>query len=499
MKWHLYCQNSTGTFLGYVIINISSTDRYVRVRMGADHTGSTTIVYNLAGQAIPTDGEWHFVGIKWNYATGQVEVNVDGNLSGSNAYATNGDNDTSLLPDTETKHIDSAGTYSNYFAAHLPISDICFETGAPAYSNNWSWHYPIPGGLNALMRPTFQPLQAVVEDGPVQGWGLLGQLSEATMSAYRANEEDSFEFLPPKYFGEPDQLITSSVVDTEWNAGELNVIQDPSKIRNIVTVKFPETRVDTNFRPVLDITSAIEIPKGFSEITFALDSPAGEIHGQANPSSTVWDLMVLSAAMIADPTLIPNDVHFMTANSLQDGTGTVLEYVSVFARIHTATASSITIRFWNNMGKSVWLTNNGDQVPFLRILGYGVSVNDGYITVRDQSSVIARRERTLDIEVPWIQDRQTAIEFAGALISKLSMPRSEVTVQVMGDPRRRPGQLVEIADSQGTQAEGTWRILTVAHEQEGPKYTQVLKLVHVLPLGNWDDPDLGWDQVNWAP
>ncbi|MET0416553.1 MAG: hypothetical protein ABW022_11090 [Actinoplanes sp.] len=501
VRYDLYCQSAGGAFLGYVMVSVSSSDRYVRLRMGADHTGSTTIVYNAVGQQIPTDGEWHFVGVKWNYATGQGEVMVDGVTSVSSAYATNGDNDISLLPNTETAHLagTTPGSYTNNFRAHVPVSDMCIEAGPETFTDNWSWHYPIPQGLNAIMRPTFVPLAAIAEPNPIQGWDLLAQLARATMSAYRANEDDTLEFLPPKYFGEPDQLAISTIVDTEANAAELDVKQDPSKTRNIVTIKYTETRTDTKTGTILDISSALEIPRGTSDFIFALDRVAVEIHGQSSPFGSIWAITNLTDSQIANPATIPTNIHFMTVNTRQDSSGSNLTDLSITARLTNATASTVTIRFINKTANSVWLTNGGDQVPFLRILGYGVSVADGYVTQRDTGSVATRRERSLDVAVDWIQSRAAATDLAQSMVSEIARPRPEVTVVVMGDPRRRPGQLVEVADAQGTQAEGTWRIYAVDHEAKGAQYTQKLKLVYVLPLGDWDHLELGWDEVNWAP
>jgi hypothetical protein len=67
----------------------------------------------------------------------------------------------------------------------------------------------------------------------------------------------------------------------------------------------------------------------------------------------------------------------------------------------------------------------------------------------------------------------------------------------MGDPRRVPGDLVEIVDSEGTQAEGTWRILSVAHEGNGPKYLQTLKLLRVGATAIWDGQP-GWNLGVWG-
>jgi hypothetical protein len=84
------------------------------------------------------------------------------------------------------------------------------------------------------------------------------------------------------------------------------------------------------------------------------------------------------------------------------------------------------------------------------------------------------------------------------MTNTFSQPRAEVGITVMGDPRRRPGSLVQLADSEGTQAAGTWRILSVKHDYDGGgKYTQDLELVRVLPVAVWDGSD-GWDFAVWG-
>lgn len=499
MQYNLYCnQYSGGPFLGYVIIQIRSSDRCVTVRMGADHTGSTTVAFTSPGMAIPTNGSWNFVGIKWDYTAGAVEVNVNGTTATSNLYATNGDNDPSLLPLTETGHYDANGTYTNYFRFHLPFSDLVLEAGSGAYSRNWSDHYPVPMGNNAVMRPTYQELAAVAEEAPVQGWDLLVQLAQSSLSMYRTNEGDTYEFLPPSYFGETPQLTSSMIADTEVNTGELDVVQDPSKTRNVVTVNFSETRVASNAAPVLDLSTAVEIPIGTTTLVFALEQIAAEIHGQSVPFGALWQLTNLTAAQVAAPTTIPTNAHYISFNAAQDGSGVLLTTLNCRARIVSVTASTVTISFFNNTAQSVWIANNGDQVPFMRILGYGVSTADGYVTSRDQGSITKRKERPLDVALSWVQTREVAEYISQTLVTQLARPRPEVVVETMGDPRRKPGDLVTLKDGQGTRADGTWRVMAVVHTSDGARYTQKLDLVQVPPIMTWDN-EPGWDEAIWGP
>jgi hypothetical protein len=97
----------------------------------------------------------------------------------------------------------------------------------------------------------------------------------------------------------------------------------------------------------------------------------------------------------------------------------------------------------------------------------------------------------------WIQSREVAETVANKLVTLLARPREEVRVRVLGDPRRRPGQMVTLADAEGTRAAGNWRILNVTHRGAGAMYTQDLKLVRVLPIGVWDGAD-GWDNASWG-
>lgn len=499
-KHNIQIQDSVGTFLGWVIITIKADTRYLTVWMGSVASGSGTVTFSSLG-AFPTDGDWHFVGVAWDFAGGAVKVKIDAGESSSTYWLTNGYNGTSQLPDTDASHRAAGGVLSNDFRAHVPISDFLYETGYGAYGNPWSRHYPADPvtnlnyeGSNATMRPTYQPLQAVVEAAPIQGWEVLAQLAQSSLSSYRINEEDNLEFLPLSYFGEAEQLTPVAIMDTEVNTADLDVTTDPTKTRNVVTTKFNEFRILFQLGTILGMSTAVEIPRGTSTGVFTLDGPAVDFWKQNEPFSTYWTLTNLTASQISTPSL--PWVHYMTVNTAQDGTGSVLSAESVTAKIVAGDSSTITIEFTNKTPKSAWLANDGEQVPFLRILGIPVTIAEGYTTQRDAGSVGTRRERALSAELPWIQDRATAVMVTQLLVTALARPRREVEVVVMADPRRRPGQLVTLKDSQGTQAEGTWRILSVKHDVNGPQYTQNLRLTFVPPVGVWDESN--WDEVIWS-
>jgi hypothetical protein len=145
----------------------------------------------------------------------------------------------------------------------------------------------------------------------------------------------------------------------------------------------------------------------------------------------------------------------------------------------------------------MWLSNNGQQIPFLRILGYQIRTADAYSTVTDPGSIGRRRDRSLSTSGnPWLQTRPVAENYVNRLLGVLAQPRTVLNVRVMGDPRRKPGNLVTLADASGTKADGTWRVLAVTHNGNGPGYTQDLQLIFVPEVGLWDLSN--WDEAIWG-
>lgn len=488
--YRLVAYDSAGNQLAFFEVYLSTSSRRFVCTMGNTALGNQAFTLS-ASVVLPTDGEWHFVGFAWDWKNGLARMKIDANEAVTSSYTLTQD---SALPLTDATLRAAGGRIDNNASFRVPVSDFQIEFGGPAYGNPWTRHYPIPEGSNAIIRPTRQNMQAITEVTPSQAWTTLAELARASLSAYRTNEEDNFEFLPLSYFGETAQMTPVGVVDTDLNASELNVKQDASKTRNVVTVEFDETRVNSTLSSVFELTSSIELVRGTSSIVFSLDDPMAELHLQASPNTPLTNL---TSAQVAAPTTIPSNIHYMSVNTAQDGSGSVLSVSSVSATITDFTASTITVTFINKITSSAWLSNNGSDVPFLRLLGYPTRVTKGYVTARDTGSVTTRKERPLTIQLPWVQDRVTATNVAKLLVNILARPRAEVSLRVMGDPRRRPGQLVTIDDSEGTQAQGAWRILSISHNGSGPEYTQDLSLVQVLPVAVWDGLD-GWDYSVWG-
>jgi hypothetical protein len=483
---YLWNEDSSGNIINYIHFLILS-NRGPSIRMSSDPV-------NLAGGPLPTDGNWHFVAFQWDYDNGVAKARMD-----STGWATvHAAAASETLPNSESA-LKAVGGFTKFqITSRLPIAEIQLEAGID-YADNFTRLYPTQAtpSKNATYRPTRQPLSAIAIPTPVQGWSTLQSLAQSTLSHFRVNESDNAEFLPLSYFGESALMTveTLNVLNTEFNAGAIGLNVDATKTRNVVTTQFTDTRVASTRSSILELTTAIGIPSGVTRVTFTLDVPTAETHGGAQYWNTASTFQKLTASHISGATPLPNE-NIMSVNTNEDGSGTVFVSGSFSARVVDWSSNAVTIEFTNSYSATLYLSNNGAQIPFLRVLGYPILTGDGYSTVSDPGNVTAsRRERALTTSVDWIHDRTTAEQFGGTLVGLLSQPTQEVVVTVVGDPRRVPGRLCQLVDSTGTRASGTWRINQVVHRGNGPMYVQDLSLVRVGDFGNWDESD--WDELVW--
>jgi hypothetical protein len=472
--------NYLGTNLPGIRINVNA-DGSFNVWLG-------TQTSHLTGGGLTGDGNWHFIGYYWDYA------NAVGQFRFDNIFwnPVNGNSNLDVLPNDEATLIAAGGYNVVNYVSHLPVADMQLETGI----NDFSRFQPNPTP-NAIYRPTRQPLAAIANLTPVQGWPTLQSLAQSTLSHLRVNEADNVEFLPLDYFGETAQMTvtTLNVLDTDFNAGDLALLDDPTQTRNVVTVQYTDTQVGTQRTTILDMNTSFAVPRGVTYATFALDATTVETHGAAAWWTATPVFQKLTAAQVAGSTAIQNE-NVMSVNTLPDGTGTVFVSTAFTARIYDWDSASITVQFTNTYSQTLYLANNGTDIPFLRALGYVVTTNDGYSTVRDDGSIGNRRERAMTTELDWVTDRTTAQELASTMATLLARPRPQITVTVQGDPRRKPGDLCQLIDSTGMKADGHWRINSVTHNVNGPQYIQDVSLVRVGETANWDEGT--WDESVWA-
>lgn len=482
----LFHNDIAGSLVNYVRF-IIRTDRQPEMRLGSD-------VVTLTGFPLPEDGQWHFFSFMFDYDNGTAKIRMD-NIIWNTTHASAA---AETLPNSDADWEAAGGVTKLDIRARLPIAEIQLESGMP-YSDDWTrfWPTPTTPSLNATYRPTKQPLAAISNPTPVQGWSTLQSLAQSTLSHLRIDESDNAMLVPLSYFGEDEQMTveTLNVLDTNWNASKVGLNVDATKTRNVVTTEFQDTRIDSVRSPILSYSSSLAIPRGVTTIRFSLDELTVETHGGAQKWTPASSFTKLTDNQINGVDPVPND-NTMTVNTMPDGSGTTFTSSSFTARISDWSASSIDVEFTNNYSATLYLANSGANVPFLQALGYVAKANAGYSTVSDLGSIRSRQQRALTTQVDWIHDRATADQFGSTLVGILAQPSQEIVVTVTGDPRRVPGKLCQLIDSTGTRASGTWRINQIVHRGNGPMYLQDLSLVRVGDLGDWDESN--WDDAVWG-
>lgn len=342
---------------------------------------------------------------------------------------------------------------------------------------------PVPFAPQAVVRPIEIEFEALAEPLAREAWELLSAVAKSSLTAMRTDELDQFCFLPPNYFVEAAQLTETETVSTELNAADPGITLDPSKVRNSVQVNFDEVRIDTSNIFVLSVTTAIPLVRGTSYLTFYFPEPVVSIDES------------VSVVTAFASTAVESVVSFNTA---EDGSGTYLTSSMVGVTVTEWDAGSVTIQFRNNYVSTVYIVNNaGTQFPFLGIAGLGAHVAEASATTTEVQ--LNRSERLLTVSAPFTQRRADAFLLGSMILSQTRQPQAEIAIEVDGDPRRQPGDLVELSDKYGTKLAGQWRIMAIEHRIRGAAYTQLLSLQGIKPIVKWDDHETGWEKGVWGP
>jgi hypothetical protein len=475
-----------------IVWGIRKSNRRLFVRLydiaGNDTTWESTLT-------LPSDGAWHFVSWSWDWAAGLVKARLDGTEQARVGAITTS---TAILPDsewgylTDTDPTGRAGTLRTTFNYSIPAADAYLDSGIGVYTDPY-----IPDLAftpDVVTRTLDVAVEALIEPVAREAWAIMVDIAQASLSSYRTDELDRVCLLPLKYFGE-DALMDPEdvVIDTRTNAEDPDVIRDPTRIRNNVTVEFNETRVDDTLSVLLEWSTSMIIQPGTTDVTFALDTTTVSITANQQFRN-------LTAAEIAAgepfPTSFGNIIPLLTVNDNDAGTGNYMEAYQVSAIVVSFDSDSVTVRFKNNTGGRRYMVNNGSEVPFMRVVGYAVRSATGYATTSDPASIAKRGERALSVQVPYLQRRQDATMISGLLTAMLCGPTGSTKMTVFGDPTREPGQLITVADAQGTNISGTWRVTAIDHTRDGAEYTQDMSMVQQAPVAVWDVSN--WDEDVWG-
>lgn len=459
----------------------------------ADGSYGHNETYFMSSAVLPKDGEWHYVAWYWDYAAGNSRVMIDDQWWQVPTITINSATLSVGVPGGTTREVEYEAYGNNVqvdLSARLPVAEIHFETGYATYD---STHVGKGNGFqpDVIARPVDIEMEVLAYPAAVEAYSIIQELSQASFSALRINEYDQLLFMPLDYFGESAQMTVQESISTETNSEEIDIRYDPSKIRNVVTVEFGETRVDNTDSFLLEYKTAEEIPRGTTIKTYPLDVPMAEDYGN-------WNFTNLSQAQVT-ANVYNTFGPFVTINANSEGTGAYYPFADVSAQVIAVDSHNITVMFVNRTGSPKFLINNSQDIPYMAWKGYGIRTTDGYSTRRDETSVAARNERSLSATLPVIQSRYDATQAASRLVAMLANPRPELGMVAMGNQERQPGELVEVLDPQGSKAIGAFRLMTVAHKRSGAQYTQELHAVSQGSPSYWDlGNGGGWDFEVWG-
>ena len=229
----------------------------------------------LTSAAMPTDTAWHFVGAAYDMTADRLWVNLDGVVSSSTTTML-----TAGLPATDASYYNS----DTFILSYLPFSDLTFSTGVQANVDNYPlWRNDTSFAPTATVGLSQNQLVASAEDAPVEAWQLITRYAQAEAASLRPDELDHVLYLPQGYWVQAAQQLVTETLSTERNAAAFDVDLDPSKIRNVVTVKYaqrslPKYSIEQGtFRPIFALqtnTHQVQVPPGLSTLVCTLSDPA---------------------------------------------------------------------------------------------------------------------------------------------------------------------------------------------------------------------------------
>ena len=490
--WHQH--NLTG---GAEVLMGIDTSRHPFCQLidGSGHTTTLTSVSTL-----PTDSGWYFVGAAYDVAAKKLWVKYNNTTVETASASTLV---TTALPDHDYY---LAADVAFTFLSWAPIAEVQVTAGVQANADNFpvwanSTSYWDPSTSKVVMRPSQnRGLQVLAEAAPVRAVDYLQQWANAEVAMTRCDEQDRYCWLPMRYWVETAQQTQTAAITSLTTLADLNVGYDVTRLRNSVSLTYRQARVDAGFTIVYSDSSVLAIPPGEMTVTYTLQYPIVEL---ANPAH--WGPDQNHGSFIPlDPTsmTIPTDNSYFTANTKADGTGAYLVVGGAGGLdgvVYDWTPGSVTVVFTNSTNGTLYLVNTTNS-PTLAFAGRRATFTDGVLApVKDSGSIAAggRGERGLTVTLPGVQDPDWATFMAGELCARLAWPRWRATnVRCLGDPRRKPGDVVKLQDAYGTAINDLGRVMTVNHEMRGARYGQTLTIVQFWPAATWDAAN--WNYSLWG-
>lgn len=452
-----------------------------------DNTGSN---HKVTGPTMPTDGEWHFVGLAIQGSTRNVWFNLDGAVTNSTFASPI---TVANLPTSRT----AAYVYS--FNLFVPISEVHL-TGYTDDSGNPLVAHPTSGNpwVNAQawtqqadVYPSALQLAATSDTTPSEVWQLIASYAQSEFAAMRIDEHDIFHYWPRGYLATVAGQTVAQVLTSDQDSNVPDVILDKTRIRNVCRVSYQDARIDQVVNEeVVEYKNILVIPPGESVLLVPFDR------------QTVWvmggPMELLTATQVAGGGLNPQ-TSYLSLNADTLGTSAYATTAEVTAEIVDWWGGGCIIEFNNVTGVPWYLVNSGDTYPYLGVFGQIVTYNQTAVTEEYEAGVDARGVRGLTVNLPRINRIEDATRMARRIVVPQSVPVPIIEkMQLFGDPRRQPGDIIQYDDEFETGVGGLWRVYGLAHQYEGSSYTQGAVAKKAELVGEWGDGVSVWGGCVWA-
>lgn len=468
-----------------VIIANPAVSRFVQLGIPNDTrvpfffvNDGTSSVLARAWTALPMDNQWHFVGMSADVANNIYHIVIDNQTitySGLSPSVAN----LPLIDDID--HIT--------LKVNVPASDLRITTGALAGRAEIPWNKDMPWTRDVDARRSIIKWDGVAEPEPREAFEYIQSIAQAELARIGFDRYDKFQYLTAPYWAETNQQNVAETLSTALNLGtDFRPARPVNMVYNQVAVKYKSSKINETFQQVFQSSELIRIVPGFSSINVPLAPSAIEIRGAS--------LSVLSgAALAATPPSATNAINYLTANTVEDGSGTYATAAQVKATVTRWDPGSATIQFVNNTGNTYIVSNNVSLPPIGLAAKVMVEV-DASATSNNTQSQMARGTRYLSADLPMIKDQATAQAIANELVARLAWPRITVSSSVWGDPRRAPGQMVRVTDPDQSNINGIYRVTGVTNAQEGEDLQQTLSMEQGWGVMVWGQSL--WGQAIWG-
>jgi hypothetical protein len=447
--------------------------------------------HKRTGPALPSDGEWHFVGLAFSPAGNKVWFNLDG------AVTTN-----TISPSIVRANLPASDyTVDNVLTINtfLPVAEFLL-TGYPIDSDFPTIANPDTGNawLNdqgweqrSFVYPSCLQLETLSDPTPSEVWQLIASYARAEYAAMTIDEHDQFHYWPRGYFATVAGQTVAQELTSDYDTAIPQVDLDHTRIRTICRVSYQQTRVAQIVNTeVVEVREFVAFPPGITEFQVAFDHTAVGVLG--------GPMELLTATQVGGGGLNPQRSYLSLALDADAISGYATS-TEAEATILDWWAGGAVIQIVNDYSGPLYLFNTGDTYPFLGVFGRIVSSNRLAVTESYDAGVDVRGERGLTLTLDRIQREIDARRMARRIVVPQSFPTPVIrSVQMFGDPRRQSGDLIQYSDEFKTGAAGKWRVHAVGHTVDGASYTQEVAAQRAELVGTWGDGVSTWGSGVWA-